>query len=1181
MGKPVEKQNHSLAFFVLAMLIAGATVWAFWDELRGSRPWKGYQEQAFALERQKAALDLRSIERRVESGAVKVPVGPDAGIPVAEARARLEELRQAQGAQSEEIRRLKSELKAAERAEAWAEEALRALKSGDDALFYRAQKAQREQALAFEEAKRSALGGDPGGAAGHRRRAEEAAAQLAELESERGRQAGKIGAGAAELAKAKEAVAAARAGYQAKAGEAERLEAALDTALDPLLTARATLESVRRKDSQLAQYWLTGLGGAVDRCQSCHVTIDRCGFSRPHEVLAALASPDAVPEEVAGAFCVNPETLANYQVTAEAVCGLDWVKELAADGAGECLVVMDDRRRVASFLRTYCGPVLPALSFLEDAREQAACLTPSEWAAIAPFVEDPTHKRGANAHIWSACELPLSAEGESCVEGARHDGLELWLAGHCAPGAPVLEGLRRHPKACASGDDGRRLAALRPVLFEAPAFAQTHPRRRELLGTSHPPDRFGCTVCHEGQGAQTKGVGGAPFRHGWDDASWERPLLDLVSRKKFRPAGFGPPEPEVGVPGEWVEKQGHFVQSACAKCHTDEIAIPFADTYGRGRRLVTELGCSACHPVDGLEGFPRIGPSLAALKQKTTPDFLARWVAFPRGVRPRTKMPNFWPEALDVRHGLREGSPQATRRADEVRDIVSFLWKRSAQAQLPEPPKGDAERGRVLSNAAGCRACHSFSPVEKLCTPEQVKAGKSRGTAAAPGECEVARSLSGSSARDLAPNLSAEGFAANPRWLFAYLKNPQALWKEARMPSFRLSDQEAADLTAYLTTLKDGEAPAAQPFFADEAAPEFSQAAERGGKLITRYGCAGCHQLPGHEADAKVGTDFNGYGRKPSDLFDFGTTMPNPRERNWYSFVDLKLRAPHAFRYERVDTRMPQYDLDDGEVDALMNYLKSRTGDRVPPSYGLARNERITSQAKGEQVIDQYACRNCHLIGGTGGALRDSFRVEDLAKLAPPTLQSQGWRTQPDWLFEFLKDPSLSMRPWLTVRMPTFPLSDAQDTALVRGFAAADDVPYPYVTAEVKPLKGEQLVEASALFQKLKCMTCHPVGKPAPEADRAALAPNFLLAPKRLRPDWVVAFIKTPQSLQEGTRMPAFFNTDDFEAVMYPQYFGGSQQKQIEVLADYLMTLNEKEAAKLEAAAIKAAREAAAQPPQP
>jgi len=37
--------------------------------------------------------------------------------------------------------------------------------------------------------------------------------------------------------------------------------------------------------------------------------------------------------------------------------------------------------------------------------------------------------------------------------------------------------------------------------------------------------------------------------------------------------------------------------------------------------------------------------------------------------------------------------------------------------------------------------------------------------------------------------------------------------------------------------------------------------------------------------------------------------------------------------------------------------------------------------------------------------------------------------------------------------------------------------------------------------------------------------------------------------------MPNFFTPDNFSTVMYPKYFGGSQERQIRALRDFVMTL--------------------------
>jgi hypothetical protein len=84
------------------------------------------------------------------------------------------------------------------------------------------------------------------------------------------------------------------------------------------------------------------------------------------------------------------------------------------------------------------------------------------------------------------------------------------------------------------------------------------------------------------------------------------------------------------------------------------------------------------------------------------------------------------------------------------------------------------------------------------------------------------------------------------------------------------------------------------------------------------------------------------------------------------------------------------------------------------------------------------------------------------------------------------------------------------------------------------------------------------VGKLAPNQDPASAAPNFQLAKSRLRPDWIVAWLQNPNALQEGTRMPSFW---DFSDPAHPtsnfKSFGGDAKAQIEALRDLLMHLGE------------------------
>jgi cbb3-type cytochrome oxidase cytochrome c subunit len=74
----------------------------------------------------------------------------------------------------------------------------------------------------------------------------------------------------------------------------------------------------------------------------------------------------------------------------------------------------------------------------------------------------------------------------------------------------------------------------------------------------------------------------------------------------------------------------------------------------------------------------------------------------------------------------------------------------------------------------------------------------------------------------------------NGTWVYRWLKNPQAMNAESRMPALGLSDADAKAVTLYLTTLKGetaddaAEAPAAvAPKATDEKKPAEKKPAEK------------------------------------------------------------------------------------------------------------------------------------------------------------------------------------------------------------------------------------------------------------------------------------------------------------------------------------------------------------------
>src|SRR5207302_7631027 len=112
-----------------------------------------------------------------------------------------------------------------------------------------------------------------------------------------------------------------------------------------------------------------------------------------------------------------------------------------------------------------------------------------------------------------------------------------------------------------------------------------------------------------------------------------------------------------------------------------------------------------------------------------------------------------------------------------------------------------------------------------------------------------------------------------------------------------------------------------------------------------------------------------------------------------------------------------------------------------------------------------------HIIEGDGG---DFIKLVADPSLGPPMLTPEGARVQPDWLYAFLRGP-ITIRPWLSVRMPTFGLSDAALNGVIRYFGAVSNTIGPFQTHDVVRASNEQGA-GKQMFELLKCQQCHVLG---------------------------------------------------------------------------------------------------------
>ena len=549
----------------------------------------------------------------------------------------------------------------------------------------------------------------------------------------------------------------------------------------------------------------------------------------------------------------------------------------------------------------------------------------------------------------------------------------------------------------------------------------------------------------------------------------------------------------------------------------------------------------------------------------------------------------------------------------------------SYQPEVPPEESGNVINGRVLFNQVGCLGCHTNLAedgqrwiTEDLVTRRNISKQEAANRYAAMTYNQQHQyallhlsdrlELTGPEISGVATKLKAGRSAEDARnWLYDWLRNPRHYSSYTIMPSFRLSEQEANDLAAYLLTLeRPGYTP--DPFDLDEAkkqmlaelvatlkAPQSTIKIAReqvrgtatedqlrflGEKMISHYGCNGCHLINGFEQASSACTNLDDWGLKDPHKIDFayyghaferqrrqafpitrvkheGLEASAPQithesdqfehdefawehisddRRSWLYYklhnprtydrgkfpvfqetdaagdnaIDIPLAIEQGRPYDKL--KMPKFFLTDGQVQSLVTFVTSIRKPLVDPALQEVVSDAGARTIRGRQVAALYNCYGCHNIEGDRPHIRDFFDMNpdgsfnELGyKWAPPRLIGEGAKVQHDWLFNFLRDVH-KIRPWLVVRMPSFPMTEDQAAALVGYFAGhsqrlAEDL-YEW-TAEVKVFV--ELAPPETAWYEAESLA-EPLGK----IKQFALAADLIKA-KDLDPR-----LKTPKQLAKN-----------------------------------------------------------------
>jgi mono/diheme cytochrome c family protein len=560
-----------------------------------------------------------------------------------------------------------------------------------------------------------------------------------------------------------------------------------------------------------------------------------------------------------------------------------------------------------------------------------------------------------------------------------------------------------------------------PALASAPEPYTAHPQ------IYHDIEEFGCTMCHEGQGAATE-------------------YLESVGRVKYWDTPILP---------------RRYMEASCGKCHKER-DVPQAPILNLGRKLIEESNCVGCHRLDGYR--KQWVPPLDGIGTKVNRTWLVNWLKNPRAYSPGTRMPNFLLSEEEVNtladfllsfrslpgNESLEPLPAALADSDEARKtkLIDLGSTRFREARCischPIDGKGGhlaTELGKVASKVSeqwlynyirnpkrllpGVLMPHyrfredELAGVVAYMESEFVDYDREDLPAHTPDPSYYEKGLAlfrkyncagchqltnASKEEEMGPELTAIGskkiyeieFGTSgidqtaPSYLTAKLLNPRVFAKSLRMPSFGFTEKEAEAITVALLGNISEKIP---DEFIVRPAPRSSYAPQGDfGKLVDDLACLGCHKM-------------NGQGRLVATDLSLEASQARPEWIRGY------FRVPYALR-PILTERMPNLFLGDAEIGTIVDYMQkvfiADSLERAVPS-----DAATVGIGKG-LYFERYACQSCHQIGGAGGYVG-------------PPLDKLGARLKPGWVFHWLKDPQ-AFRP-ATVE-PNNNLSDADAEAL-------------------------------------------------------------------------------------------------------------------------------------------------------
>jgi cytochrome c2 len=527
--------------------------------------------------------------------------------------------------------------------------------------------------------------------------------------------------------------------------------------------------------------------------------------------------------------------------------------------------------------------------------------------------------------------------------------------------------------------------------------------------------------------------------------------------------------------------------------------------------------------VDSPGDFRKVGPSLRHIEAKVEYDWLYAWIRKPSDFRPDTKMPQFFGlhEHLGEKGDAAELAEAQRFEPIEIRALAEYLLNASDDFEYVPRAEGiteepSAQRGEWVFQSRGCLACHTHGEFPESKATQGPSLTRLRAKLDTPKGRDWlyswVRDPQKYHARTVMPNVFLEpieekdaqgkptGKVTDPAAdVVAFLLEVEPDWRPEDVPSRdRLSAEEKGALSDLALEWLASDAipkPRAEEYLEGAGIPESMapklKADERllvglndenrvsrqlefvGRRTISKYGCFGCHDIPGFEDAKPIGTALADWGRKETSKLAF---------ENIHKFLET-----HG-----IDPENPAHD-------ARATVSESET----EPS-GLHAARRATEGQPGVHGEDPAA----HGPGAHAGHLnpadfssKDSYFIQSLNSHGRDGFLWQKLRHPRSYDYKTTHNKGYNER----LRMPKFPFTDEQRQAVMTFVLGLVKEP-PADKYLFRPDARQQAIAAGRrVIEQFNCGGCHTLkmdqwefdfaegalGEPTELTDFPFLAPRF------------------------------------------------------------------------------------------